>query len=368
LIKKEKMSKKYRYRCASENTLVFETRSSDASPPSLCINEGSAIVAGTLCLIQDDTLESLTFEPTGVIDFNHCTISELSHTSLSDIGNNSHNQIDTHIANSSLHTAINDAAANTTTTWSGSKINTELETKADSSALTNHTGDATIHFTQAEIVHQNISGAGTNNHNQIDSHIAASSAAHGVSGTIVGTTDTQTLSNKTLTATTNNVVAKGIHSATTIVSVSDATAPTSGQVLTATSSTTATWQDVSSSSPTKRLVASFSPLQISTTNSSYERVIAFTYAGSAELGAITEFCIIAYKDAAPTNYQVRCVNLSAASVVLFEGTFTNTTEGIQTITSISNVPTTKSLLEIQVRRVGGGSTTKVYLSGLTVYA
>jgi len=62
------------------------------------------------------------------------------------------------------------------------------------------------------------------------------------SGDLVGTAEAQTLTNKTLTATTNNVSAKGLHSATTTVSVSAATAPASGQVLTATSSTAATWQ------------------------------------------------------------------------------------------------------------------------------
>jgi len=47
------------------------------------------------------------------------------------------------------------------------------------------------------IAHQNLSGAGTNTHAQIDSHIGASSA-HGVTGNIVGTGGTQSLSSKTL--------------------------------------------------------------------------------------------------------------------------------------------------------------------------
>lgn len=54
------------------------------------------------------------------------------HTGLTSIGINTHTQIDTHIA------------------------------------------DSTIHFTEASIVHQNISGAGTNTHAQIDTHIGDS--------------------------------------------------------------------------------------------------------------------------------------------------------------------------------------------------
>ena len=37
-----------------------------------------------------------------------------------------------------------------------------------------HVGDATLHFTEASIVHQNISGAGTNTHAQIDTAVTAS--------------------------------------------------------------------------------------------------------------------------------------------------------------------------------------------------
>jgi lipoprotein signal peptidase len=59
----------------------------------------------------------------------------------------------------------------------------------------------TATFAWAQLAHSDLSGAGTNTHANIDSHIAAA-AAHGVSGAIVGTTDTQTLSNKTLTTPT----------------------------------------------------------------------------------------------------------------------------------------------------------------------
>ena len=55
-------------------------------------------------------------------------------------------------------------------------------------------------------------------------------------------TGTQTLTNKTMTGATNTVTARLLKTATTEVSVAAATAPTAGQVLTATNSTTATWQ------------------------------------------------------------------------------------------------------------------------------
>lgn len=67
------------------------------------------------------------------------------------------------------------------------------------------------------------------------------------SDTLAAIAATQALTNKTLTSTTNNVAAKSLHSATTVVDVSAATAPTAGQVLKATSGTAATWQTLPTS-------------------------------------------------------------------------------------------------------------------------
>jgi hypothetical protein len=63
---------------------------------------------------------------------------------------------------------------------------------------------------EGNIAHQNLSGAGTNTHAQIDTHLGATSA-HGTSGSVVGTTDTQTLSNKTLTTPTIGSFANAAH-------------------------------------------------------------------------------------------------------------------------------------------------------------
>ena len=75
----------------------------------------------------------------------------------------------------------------------------------------------------------------------ISIHTSATTA-HGVSSSIVGTTDNQTLTNKTITDLSNYVMARYLKSLTTSVDVSASAAPTVGQMLTATSSTAATWQ------------------------------------------------------------------------------------------------------------------------------
>jgi len=60
--------------------------------------------------------------------------------------------------------------------------------------------------------------------------------------TIVGTDVAQTLTNKTIIDNNSNIMAKSFKSTTTTIDGSASTAPIAGRVLTATNSTTATWQ------------------------------------------------------------------------------------------------------------------------------
>ncbi len=86
----------------------------------------------------------------------------------------------------------------------------------------------------------------------ISAHSSSTSGVHGVTGNIAGTSDTQTLTNKTITDSTNDVMAKSLKSATTAVDVSTSSAPSTGQILMATSPTSATWQNLQSLSTQNR--------------------------------------------------------------------------------------------------------------------
>jgi len=81
-------------------------------------------------------------------------------------------------------------------------------------------------------------------------------------GDFVGTTDTQTLTNKVITDNTNNVTARALFSDSggNTVSTYASPNPTSGQVLMATSSTTATWQTLPSYTRTVVNVPSYDVL------------------------------------------------------------------------------------------------------------
>jgi len=125
------------------------------------------------------------------------------HLLLSNIGTNSHAQIDTHLADATIHRVINDSGTLTTELFSASKIIADLALKSDTghvhvaadvtsgtfadariavSNVSQHVAaidhdlllnfDPNEHFTEGSINHANIVGIGTNSHAQIDTHLA----------------------------------------------------------------------------------------------------------------------------------------------------------------------------------------------------
>ena len=79
----------------------------------------------------------------------------------------------------------------------------------------------------------------------ISIHSSLTSGIHGAIGDVVGTSDIQSLTNKIITDPTNNVMAQSLKSTTTTIDVSGSSAPSIGQILMATSPTSATWQNLS---------------------------------------------------------------------------------------------------------------------------
>jgi hypothetical protein len=142
-------------------------------------------------------------------------------------------------------------------TLSAAEVNTlqegieEHETRLDALEVIDHAAvtvsdTATVNLTLADqalsadvipggISHAGLADVGTNTHAQIDTHVAAT-AAHGATGAVVGTTNTQTLTNKTLTSpaiTTPTGIVKGDVGLGNVDNTSDAAKPVSTATQTA---------------------------------------------------------------------------------------------------------------------------------------
>lgn len=116
----------------------------------------------------------------------HFTEASIVHQNISGAGTNDHAAIDAHIAAVNPHSTTVDSLSDTAISaplsgeilvWNGAGnwVNNTLSEAgivSDSDLLV-HTGDSTVHFTEASIDHTQITNIGTNSHADIDAHIAS---------------------------------------------------------------------------------------------------------------------------------------------------------------------------------------------------
>lgn len=187
-----------------------------------------------------------------------------------------------------------------------------------------------------------------------------------VNDTILTVTSTATLQNKTILggANSNDITANALKNATGVVSVSAATAPSTGQVLKATGTTTATWQAESTSGVSYALIAS----DFNTTNTTYTNATTTSTWGQIYFPGSTTVTLSAVyfigHMSGSGGFKARLYDATNNLVICETTGITASTDTIFTNTTLSNIPTSQALLQVQIAKTSGSGT--AYLTGLAL--
>lgn len=101
----------------------------------------------------------------------------------------------------------------------------------------------------------------------------------------------------------------------------------------------------------------------STNSTTYERIISLTVPGE-NVNPITAIKVLSSKDGNVTNYDVRVQ--TDLGVTIAEANFNNSNTQINDLGTLSNLPLTETLLEIQAKRNGGNNNSGVYIFEVTI--
>ena len=164
--------------------------------------------------------------------------------------------------------------------------------------------------------------------------------------TLVARATTDTLTNKTITGSTNTVHASHLRTTGAAVDVASAAPPTTGQVLTATSATTATWQTGGTGLASYQLVGP----QATASSTSFTAIAYFPWLDS-RYSSYTSGIVVLRATIGNRNLNIRLRDVTNATTL---GSATVTTTG-STSFSVSN-PASDAQVELQISKSAGGGT------------
>ena len=104
-----------------------------------------------------------------------------------------------------------------------------------------------------------------------------------------------------------------------------------------------------------------------TTKNSYTQVSIFKYGGSNIIGPINYIEIISNKDPDVTSYDVRVINIKTGDIIAEKTEMTNNSLEIHDLGTISNIPTTAGIFELQAKKIGESRKSSIHIESIIVY-
>lgn len=99
----------------------------------------------------------------------------------------------------------------------------------------------------------------------------------------------------------------------------------------------------------------------------YTKCATFKYDGSDVVGDIDYVDIISYMDTDVISYNARVYDKTNNTILCEKVGITNLTETIDSLGLISNVPTSQSILELQIQKIGGNNKDYIYIDSINIY-
>jgi len=96
---------------------------------------------------------------------------------------------------------------------------------------------------------------------------------------------------------------------------------------------------------------------------SYKNISTYIYEGSKKMGDIKDIACVAYIDSDVTDFSIRIYD-DTNNKVISEKTFTNTDRDSLSMLPLSNVPTKKAIITVQIKKSGGTNKKYVYIENI----
>lgn len=121
------------------------------------------------------------------------------------------------------------------------------------------------------------------------------------------------------------------------------------------------------SKPRKQFFSITPKKDVITPKNSWVLSTYFQYPGSDKVGLIDYIDVICSMNPGVNSYDVRIINKKTGEVIAEKTNMTNIVAETQDLGTISNVPTDKSTLELQIKKIDGNNSKKVEVEQVIIY-